>query len=210
MFLINRLGIGDSFEKGKSLTIGLDYKKEKLEDINKYFEFKLASVFRDTEENFIPKSSSLNKKNSNLFGSIENKFSEKFSLDYDFRVDNNYDRFEYNSINADFKLGNFETGFKFVEENGDAGDTNFIDNQTTYKINDSNYFTFSTRRNRKLNLTEFYDLVYEYKNDCLVASVKYKKYYSDRDLKPSENLLLTLTIYPFTKYEHNETNLFKN
>ena len=68
IFNVNRLGIGDSFEKGKSLTIGFDYKKEKLDDINKYFEFKLASAFRETEENFIPKSSSLNKKNSNLFG----------------------------------------------------------------------------------------------------------------------------------------------
>ena len=211
VFNFNRLGLSDSFEKGKSLTVGLDYKRQKLNDINKYFEFKLASVFRESEENFIPKSSSLNKKNSNLFGSLENKFSENFTVDYDFRVDNNYDRFEYNSINTNLKFNNFETSFNFVEETGDAGDTNFIDNQTTYKINDSNYFTFSTRRNRKLNLTEFYDLVYEYKNDCLVASVKYKKkYYSDRDLKPSENLLLTLTIYPFTKYEHNETNLFKN
>ena len=211
VFNFNRLGISDSFEKGKSLTVGLDYKKQKLDEINKYFEFKLATVFRDTEENFIPNSSSLNKKNSNLFGSIENKFSENFSLDYDFRIDNNYDRLEYNSINADFKLNKFETNFIYVKENGDAGDTNFLENNTTYQINDSNYFTFSTRRNRKLNLTEFYDLVYEYKNDCLVASIKYKKkYYSDRDLKPSENLLLTLTLYPFTTYEHNETNLFKD
>ena len=119
------MGISDSFEKGKSLTVGLDYKKQKLDEINKYFEFKLATVFRDTEENFIPNSSSLNKKNSNLFGSIENKFSENFSLDYDFRMDNNYDRLEYNSINADFKLNKFETNFIYVKENGDAGDTNF-------------------------------------------------------------------------------------
>jgi LPS-assembly protein len=211
VFNINRLGLDDSFEKGKSLTVGLDYKKQKLDDINKYFELKLASVFRDTEENFIPSNSSLNKKNSNLFGSFESKFSENFTLDYDFRIDNNYDRFEYNSIGANFIFNNLETEFNFVEESGDAGDTNFLKNTTSYKINDSNYFSFSTRRNRKLNLTEFYDLVYEYKNDCLIASVKYKKkYYSDRDLKPSENLLLTLTLYPFTTYEHNETNLFKN
>ena len=62
VFNINRLGLDDSFEKGKSLTVGLDYKKQKIDDINKYFELKLASVFRDTEENFIPKNSSLNKK----------------------------------------------------------------------------------------------------------------------------------------------------
>ena len=211
IFNINRLGIGDSFEKGKSLTLGIDYKKERLEDINKYFEFKLASVFRDQEENFIPNSSSLNKKNSNLFGSFESKFSENVTIDYDFRIDNNYEKFEYNSINTIFKIKNLETNFNFVEENGIAGNENFFENKTSYKFNENNYFSFSTRRNRKINLTEFYDLLYEYKNDCLTASIKYKKkYYSDRDLKPSENLLFSITLFPFTTYEHNETNLFKN
>ncbi len=211
VFGINRLGLGDSFEKGKSMTLGIDYKKQKLEDINKYFEFKLASVFRDGEENFISSSSSLNKKNSNLFGSIETKLSENFEIDYNFRIDNNYEKFEYNSINTNFIFNNLETNFTFVEENGEAGNENFLENSTVYKFDENNFISFNTRRNRKLNLTEFYDLLYEYKNDCLIASIKYKKkYYSDRDLKPSENLLLTLTLYPLTTYEHNETRLFKN
>ena len=62
IFSINRLGLDDSFEEGKSLTVGIDYKKEKLNNINKYFEFKIGTVFRDSEEKFIPTSSSLNKK----------------------------------------------------------------------------------------------------------------------------------------------------
>ncbi len=211
IFNINRLGFGDSFEKGKSLTVGIDFKKERLDDINKYFEFKLANVFRDKEENFIPNSSSLNKKNSNLFGSFESRVSENFIIDYDFRIDNNYEKFEYNSINTIFKFKNLETNFNFVEENGITGNENFFENKTSYKFNENNIFSFSTRRNRKINLTEFYDLLYEYKNDCLTASIKYKKkYYSDRDLKPSENLLFSVTLFPFTTYEHNETNLFKN
>ena len=211
VFGINRLGLDDSFEKGKSLTVGFDYKKQKLEDINKFFEFKLASVFRDSEENFISKSSSLNKKNSNLFGSVETKLTENFEIDYNFRIDNNYEKVEYNSINTNFIYNNLETKFTFVEENGEAGNENFLENSTIYKFDENNLISFNTRRNRKLNLTEFYDLLYEYKNDCLIASIKYKKkYYSDRDLKPSENLLLTLTLYPLTTYEHNETRLFKN
>ena len=89
------------------------------------------------------------------------------------------------------------------------GDANFLSNSTKYEFNDNNIISFNTRRNRKLNFTEYYDLLYEYKNDCLIASVKYKKkFYSDRDLKPSENLLFSITFYPFTSYEHNETNLF--
>ena len=118
IFSINRLGLDDSFEEGKSLTIGLNYKKERLENINKYFEFKVGTVFRDDEEDFIPKNSSLNKKNSNLFGSVTSSILENIIIDYDFRLDNNYDKFEYNSLNIKFLFNNFETNFNFVEENG--------------------------------------------------------------------------------------------
>ena len=84
------------------------------------------------------------------------------------------------------------------------GDTNFIKNTTTFLINQDNYLSFNTRRNRKISLTEYYDLVYEYKNDCLVAGVKYKKtYYQDRDLLPTENFMISITLFPLTTYETN-------
>ena len=80
-----------------------------------------------------------------------------------------------------------------------------------YNFNDRNSLTFSSRRNRKLNLTEYYDLVYEYKYDCLTAGIKYKKnYYSDGDLKPSENLFFTVTLFPLTNYEYDAKDLLKN
>ena len=204
IFDINRLGLVDTYESGKSLTMGVDYKKENLNDINNYFEFKIASLIRDKEEKFIPSSSSLNKTNSNLFGTIRNKFSDNFEVDYEFILDNNYEKFEYNSISTSLNFNNFETNFNFVEENGNTGNTNFLENTTSYNFDDSNSIIFSTRRNRKLNLTEFYNLVYEYKNDCLIANIKYNKtYYNDRDLKPTENLLFSITLYPITTYEHN-------
>ena len=39
IFGINRLGLSDNYEQGKSLTLGLDYSKEKLDDVNTFFEF---------------------------------------------------------------------------------------------------------------------------------------------------------------------------
>ena len=202
IFNMNRLGILDTLEAGKSLTLGLDYKKENLEDLNKYFEFKVASVFRDKEENFIPNKSTLNKKNSNLFGSISNNFSNYFNLKYNFAVNNDFNTLEYSNMSAVFKLKNLTSRLDFLEESGVMGDSNFLENNTEYKIDDKNYISFKTRRNRKLNLTEYYDLVYEYKNDCLSAGIKYKKtYYEDRDLKPSENLFFTINLIPLTNYE---------
>ncbi len=202
IFNINRLGIADTLEAGRSLTLGLNYKQENLENFNKFFEFNIASVLRDKEENFIPNKTTLNKKQSNLFGSISNNFSEFFNLKYNFAVNNNLNTIEYNNISAEFNFNNISSKFDFLEEKGVMGNNNFIENDTAYKINDQNYITFKTRRNRKLNLTEFYDLVYEYKNDCLKAGMKYKKtYYEDRDLKPSENLFFTISLIPLTNYE---------
>ena len=204
IFSINRFGLNDSFESGRSLTVGFDYKKEMLEDVNKYFKLKLATVFRDKEENFIPKKSSLNRKSSNLFGSMTGNFSKNIKLNYNFSIDNNFDEISYNDINTTLSTQNFSTTFNFIKELGDMGDQNFLRNTTSYKFDDQNYIKFNTRRNRKLNLTEFYDLVYEYNNDCLIAGIKYKKtYYEDRDLKPTEDLLFTVTLFPLTTYEQS-------
>ena len=198
----NRLGISDSLEAGRSLTLGLDYRKEEINNLEKFFEIKLATVLRDKEENFVPKKTTLNKKSSNLFGSITTSFTEYLNLDYNFAIDNDYNTFEYNNISTEFTLNNFETKFSFVEESGEMGDSNYIENNTSFNFDNSNSIKFGTRRNRKLNLTEYYDLVYEYKNDCLTAGIKYKKtYYEDRDLKPAENLFFSVTLIPLTTYE---------
>ena len=87
-FAVNRLGLSDTFESGRSLTLGLDYsngqknnideQQNNIDEINNYFELKLATVLRDKEEKFIPNKSTINRKNSNLFGSITNEFSENW------------------------------------------------------------------------------------------------------------------------------------
>jgi LPS-assembly protein len=58
--------------------------------------------------------------------------------------------------------------------------------------------SYATRRNRKTDLTEYYNLIYQYKNDCLVAAIEYNKnFYEDRDIKPNEEIYFSLTITPF-------------
>ena len=212
IFSINRLGITDSFEAGKSLTMGIKYKKTNLEDINKYFEAKISTVLRDKKQNFIPQSSTLNNKSSNIFGSISYNKSENFKLDYDFIMDNDLDKFNLNSVSSEFNYKNFTTEIKFIEERGEIGNSNSMENNFEYNWDENNYISFNTRRNRTIGLTEYYDLLYEYKNDCLTAGFKYKKtYYQDRDLKPKEDLLLTITFYPLTTYEQEiDQELYRN
>ena len=212
IFSINRLAMSDSYEAGKSLTLGVDYKKEtSINDINRYFELNLASVLRDVKQDRIPIKSTLGEKQSNLFGSTNYNISELLSFNYDFAIDNDFYTFEYNSIGTQLSLNKFITKFDFVETNGKMGDKNFISNTTTYRFNEDNYLTFKTRRNRKISLTEYYDLVYEYKNDCLIAGIKYKKtFYQDRDLIPAEDLFFSITLFPLTKHEQKIDNSLYN
>ena len=219
VFNIDRLGLSDTFEAGKSLTIGLDYRlelSEKIldiqsdnffnkdfnEQVSKSIEFRLASVFRDKEENFISPTSTINRTTSNLFGAMVFNLSENLSFNYNFSLDNDLTSLNSNTIDTTLSMNNFVTKFNFSEKNDELGSSNTISNETEIKLNNSNYIRFKTRRNREINLTEYYNLSYEYKTDCITAALKYDKiYYKDRDLRPSENLFFTITLIPLTTYE---------
>lgn len=201
LFSVNRLGISDGFEPGKSLTLGIDYKREKI-DSDKYLEMSIGTVLRDKFEKNISSNSTIDEKFSNIFGSFYSNLGEMFEFNYNYSIDKDFKTLEYNSLNAGFSFNNFNTELVFVEENGDVGDTNTLLNKFSYKFDDSNYLTFGTRRNRKIGLTEYYDLLYEYRNDCLIAGIKYNKtYYKDRDVLPTEDILFTITLFPLTTYE---------
>jgi LPS-assembly protein len=217
VFSSNRLGLGNSFETGESLSLGVDFIKERVNttdeitEIEKYFDFKLATVFRFKEEKNIPIKSTLNKKTSNIFGQINFNPNEIISLNYDFSLTNDLDTFEYKSINTELTLNNFSTQFTFIEEAGILGNSSVIENTTEYNFDEYNSLSFRTRRNRELNLTEYYDLVYEYKNDCLIADIKYRKdYYNDADIIPKEELFFSITIVPFYTYSPDKMILNKD
>jgi len=217
VFTTNRLGLGDSFETGESLTLGLGFVKEKVSTqnqitkIEEYFNFKLATVLRFNEEKFIPVNSTIDKKTSNIFGRANFKPNEITSLGYNFSLTDDMGKLEYNSINLAFNFDNFSTNFKYLEERGIIGRANVVSNTTSYNFNEENSIIFKTRRNRLLNLTEYYDLVYEYKNDCLIADIKYRKdYYSSGIIVPKEELFFSITIVPFYTYSPDKMILKKD
>jgi len=208
IFDMNRLGITNDFEAGRSITLGLDYKFDKIQDNqvenaeDKYFELKLGTVIRDQNENDIPISSTINKKNSDLFGSINNKLFNNLNIVYDFSLDNDMKTINSNSIETEISINNFVTTFNFIEQRNEVGSTHLLSNVTKYQLNDNTSLKFSTRRNKKINLTEYYDLAYEYKNDCLTAALRFNKsFYQDNDLKPTEDLFFSITLIPLTTYE---------
>ena len=207
IFNLNRLGLIDTLESGKNLTLGLNYKKEKINEINKYFELSLAKVIRTKSNNNVPSNSSLNKKNSNYFGKLTNNLNENINFNYEFSINHDLNEVQYNSIGTSFSKNNFITTFNYIEENGPIGSANILENVTTFNFDKQNFISFRTRENREIDLTEYYDLIYEYKNDCLTAGIKYNKtYYKDRDLQPTEDFMFSIKLVPLTGVEQKFAN----
>ena len=207
LFDIDRLGLIDTLESGQNLTLGLDFKKEKISEINKYFELKLGKVLRTKTNENIPSNSTIDKKNSNYFGKLTNNLNDNINFKYEFSVNHNLNEIQYTSLGTSITKNNFITTFNYIEEDGVIGSTNILENVTTYNFNEKNFFTFRTRKNREIDLTEYYDLIYEYKNDCLVAGIKYNKtYYQDRDLEPTEDFMLSIKLIPLTSVEQKIVN----
>ena len=203
VFALQRLS---TVENGSSLTIGSEYLIKDNDDID-VFKLSLASVFRDKVNDDLPLKSTLGQKTSNIFGDLEIKPNKYFDIKYNFSLDNNLDRSTYDQIITKISINNFVNSFEFLEETGPLGDLGYWNNNTTLNINNQNSFSINKRRNTKTNLNEFYNLIYEYKNDCLTAAIQYNKnYYSDGDLKPSEELFFSLTIVPFTKINSPNIN----
>ena len=119
-------------------------------------------------------------------------------FDYDFSLDNNLKTSNYNMMKSTISVNNFITSFEFLEENNEIGSESYLSNETSFAFDNNNKLLYRERKNRKTNLKEFYNLIYQYENDCLVAAIEYNKdYYTDRDLKPTEELFFSLTIVPF-------------
>lgn len=199
IFSSDRIGSNETLEGGNSVTVGKEYKIINDNYLNKdIFSLNLAASFRDNENEDLPKKSSLNKKTSDIFGNSKININDSIDLNYNFNVKNNLQEFNYHELETNFKVNNFVTSFKFIEENNIVGNESLISNETSYNFNENQKFLFNTRRNKRTNITEYYNMIYQYKVDCLTAEIKYNKnYYNDRSLKPEESINFSLTFMPF-------------
>ena len=199
VYSIDRISSSGVIEGGESITVGNEFKLFAKEDLSKeLLGINLASSFRAKENLDLPKNSFLGQKTSNFIGQTNFTLNNFVDLQYDFLTDNNVEDFRYHNLNSKFKVNNFVSTFEFIEENDEIGTNHFIANETSLKISENKNLLFRTRKNKKTDLTEYYNLIYQYKIDCLTAAIEYNKdYYRDGELKPEESISLSLTIMPF-------------
>ncbi len=195
---INRLGLDEVNEGGLSITYGYEYTKADRANFNQKIKFGFANNLRFQENKDLPGNTNLGDKTSDFVGLIEYNPFDNMKIDYDFSLKNNLVDTNYELFGFEYYLKNLSTKFEYLNENNSDSKTSYMKNETRYTFNDKNSLIFETRENKEKNFTEYYNLIYQFQNDCLTAAVEYnKEYYSDQDLKPSENLFFKLSILPF-------------
>ena len=194
-FSMNRLNNINNFETGLSSTIGFDYKISKNK---KDFDFSVAQVINEKENKKMHSKTGLDEKLSDLVGSASYQLNDKVNLKYDFAVDQNYREFNYNDFGASFDLNKIKFDFNYLQEDKHIGNQEYFKTKVDFIKNENGIFSFETKRNLVKNSSEFYNLSYEYFNDCLRAGLVYRReFYNDSELEPENSLMFKITLTPF-------------
>ena len=205
IFNINRIMADETVEGGTSFTYGVEFLK--LMNNRNFFDAKVANVLRLEENKNLPRNSNLGKKTSDIVGDLNFNPYDVLNIGYNFSIDENLKDQNYQKLDTTIKLSNLTSSFEYLNENNTANSESYLSNKTVYNFSNSDRLSYETRLNKKTRHTEFYNLVYEYENDCLTAAIEYSKdYYTDRDLKPEENIFFKLTIVPFGKVSSPNLN----
>ena len=198
IYSLKRIGNNETIEGGASLTYGTIFNKVNKETNEDTLNLEISSVLRVKENLDLPTSSTIGKKMSDIFGNVEVYPNKNLSLKYNFSLDNNWDKTNYDSISTKFKINKFVTSFEYSDEKNNLMNGSFTSNSSSFEINKNSSIDFNARRNNEKSATEFYNLIYNYKNDCLVASIKFnKEFYKDSDLQPEKEIFFTLSLIPF-------------
>ena len=204
VFNLNKTNEFDVIESGLSSSIGFEYKKNKLEKNNvigdETFSFAAAQVISEKENMDISSRTSLEQRFSDVVGVVDYKINDKMDLSYNFSIDQNYKDLNYNEIRSDFKFDDTKFNISYLQEKKHIGDQEQVKYGFDFKINNSSELSFKSKRNLLTSSAEFYNLSYNYINDCLKAGIAYRReFYTDRDIEPENTLMFTISIIPFAQ-----------
>ena len=194
-FSLNRLENLNNYETGSTSTVGFDYK---IKGNNKKLDFSLAQVISEKENKKMHSQTSMDEKLSDLTGNANLQLNKNFSINYRFNLDQNYNDFNYNEIGTNLQYGNVNFDFNYLQENKHLGNQDYFQTKIKYENIDNSLISFETKRNLITDSSEFYNLSYEYINDCLRAGLVYRReFYNDSEIEPENSLMFKITLTPF-------------
>ncbi len=196
IFSLDRLNAYDNFESGLSATVGFDYeiKDNKEKEIN----FSIGQIINNEENKDMPESSSLDEKLSDLVGNANVKLNDNFNFDYNFALDQNYKDINYNEIGFNFDSNPVKFDIDYLQERKHIGNQEYFKTNLEYTKGNNGVLGFEMKRNIITNSSEYYNLSYEYINDCLRAGLVYRReFYNDSELEAENSIMFKITLTPF-------------
>ena len=194
-FSMDRLDNINNFESGLTSALGIDYQ---IKNNDQNFDFSIAQIINNEENKKMSSESSLDEKFSDLVGDVNLNFSDKFNLNYSFALDQNYKELNYNDLGARMNFGALDIDFNYLQEKNHIGNKDYLKTKLAYNNSDKAMMSFETKRNLITNSSEFYNLSYEYINDCLRAGLVYRReFYNDSELEAENSLFFKITLTPF-------------
>ena len=195
IFSLNRVNSPSNFEGGSNLTYGFDYERKGKENNIK---FSLGQVINEKKLNDkMSDTSSLDKRFSDVVGSFEFD-TNNLKIDYNYSLDQNFKEMNYNEVGAEYSLSNMKFNLNYLEENNISDVKEYLKSSLEIKRGNNGLFTFSNKRNIITNSSEYYNLSYEYINDCLRAGLVYRReFYNDSELEAENSLMFKVTLSPF-------------
>ena len=193
---LNRLSNINNYETGLSGTFGFDYKvRENKKD---KFNLSIAQVVNEKENKKMASVTSMDEKLSDLVGSSNYKINENIEFNYNFSIDQNYNNLNYNEIGSSINFNPIKIKFDFIEEAKHIGEQKYFQTKVDLNRSDNSVMSFSTKRNLITDSSEYYNLSYEYLNDCLRAGLVYRReFYDDSELEAENSLMFKITLTPF-------------
>ena len=146
-----------------------------LEKNNKKFDFSIAQIINEKENKKMASKTGLDEKLSDLIGSSNYKINENINIKYDFLVDQNYKELNYNELGSSINFDPFKIDFSYLQEDKHMGEQEYFKTKVDYNTSGNGLVSLETKRNLITNSSEFYNLSYEYHNDCLRAGLVYRR-----------------------------------
>ena len=134
----------------------------------------MGQVINEKENKNMPSTSSLDEKLSDVVGNMSFNPSKKVSLNYNFAIDQNYNDLNFNEISTDLNFNPLKFNLSYLQEKKHIGDQEYMKAKINLVENSFGLFSAETKRNLVTNSAEYYDLSYEYLNDCLRAGIVYR------------------------------------
>jgi LPS-assembly protein len=203
LFEINKANEIDIVENGLSTSIGINYKKNNLDNdnniINEKVSASIGQVISEKENRDMASTTSLDQRFSDIVGATNLRLNDNFDFKYNFAIDQGYRRFNSNEVGSSMTFGNTNFNVSYLEEKNHIGNQEYVQTDLGYTIGNSGELSFSTKRNILKSSAEFYNLSYTYLNDCLKAGIVFRReFYTDRDIEPDNSVMFKISLTPFT------------